>query len=117
MPSKRKKTKDNQPDGNEFCDEEIDEETVSEDDQSEDKNREDINNNKDETVTNNEDLEDKRVEREAYYDREGNNVNLCDGIDNLIYDARLRGYRVNKHEQENLFQHQISMKAIRTENR
>ena len=58
------KNKDNQPDGNESCDKEIDEETVSEDDESEDKNREDINNNKDETITNNKDLEHERVEQE-----------------------------------------------------
>ena len=38
-------------------------------------------------------------------------------MDTLVYETRIRGYRSNKHEQENFFRHQICEEEIREENK
>ena len=52
----------------------------------------DAENNEDEHTHRNND-EDEQLEIEAFNNREANNVNLCNKIYNLVYDARLRGYQ------------------------
>ena len=61
--------------------------------------------------------EDGQLKIEVFNNREANNVNMCNKMDNLVYDARLHGYQQNKHEQNTLFCHRIYKDAIREENK
>ena len=60
--------------------------------------------------------EDKDLELDAFNDCEANDINLCNKMDNIVYDVRLQDYRQDKNEHHNMFCHRICKEAIQEEN-